>query len=367
MQKLKAGLITLCITMVMLGSLTILTACGGGDGGSSTPATATLSGTAATGAAVKRATVTAVNATGKTATATTSEQGDYSLTIEEGGPYLLKVTTDDGEVLYSFTNTAGRANLTQLTTLALFDANGRQSLTSLFEGWAKTRLTQDKVLGAARRINANFRSRYVARQLDPVSFNIFTASFTANGTGLDGVLDDVHVQIRCSSTACTEEVKIGEDTVVYNFSMDTSDITLGSGGGNTGGNTGGGTGGGTSSNLPSGSKWNLTVSGTVSGQHFSQTVSNIDMTGVPSSAAGAQKMVQDFGGLAGAYSGNGVDIDFKFGSLTTTYSGCGACGVGSEIVAKAKGSVTVSGTVNGTTIPKTTSKFDYVYTFKRVS
>ncbi|MPS27974.1 MAG: hypothetical protein E2576_21985 [Alcaligenaceae bacterium] len=337
-----------------------LGACGGDGGGTSSggttppaPKTDTLSGTAATGAAVANATVTVVNAAGASATGKSGGDGRYSITIESAPPYLLKVSTGSGTVLYSFAAAAGTANITPLTTLALHDAGGKKPLAALFEGWKTTRLAGDAVTAAAKRVNANFAALYTAKGVDPKAFDFFSRTFAADGKGFDAVLDGVSVSLSCSTTSCSETIKVGESVYTYDFSISVAGISF--------------SGGGTTSTIPSGSKWELTVRGSANGAPFEQTIGNIEFGAVPASADGAQQVVQQYGGISGGVSGPGVSLNYSYSDLSTSYEGCGSCGVGSTIVLKSKGSVSVSGTASGITIPPTTTRFDYTYTYKRTS
>ncbi|VCU68142.1 hypothetical protein PIGHUM_00192 [Pigmentiphaga humi] len=341
-----------------------VSACGGGDG-SSTPAagsggsggsaeTVTLSGTAATGAPVKGGTVVAINANGNTVEAKTKDNGDYELTIGSAPPYLLKITTTASGTLYSFASAGGRANLTPLTTLALHDANGKKPLAALFEGWKSTRLAADAVTAAAKRVNANFQASYTAQGVDYKTFDFFGSAFSANGKGFDAVLDGISVSLSCSTNSCSETIKVGDTVYTYNFTIDTTGISFTSGGGSSGGAT---------STIPAGSTWDLTLSGTASGQSINQTIQNIELAAVPTSVDGAQSAVAQFGGQGGTVTTPDMTIKYNLGS--SSYQGCGSCGVGSTIVMKVKGSITVSGTVNGFPVNQS-SDFDYTYTYKRV-
>ncbi len=343
------------ITTVSL-ALAIAACGGGGDDApppaATPPATDTITGTAAVGAPVAGATVTLTSAAGTTATTTTSATGEYSISIESAPPYLLKVATSSGGTLYSFSSSGGVANLTPLTTLALHDAYGKKPLAALFDGWKSATVSAEGVLAAAKRINANFAALYTALDIDYKSYDFFTRGFSASGTGIDGVLDLLSVSYSCSSTLCSVSISVDGSSYEYDFSIDTADVVFSGGGG--------------SSAVPSGSTWELTINGTVNGAPFNQTVGGIAAPAVPLSADGAENLVQDFGGISGGFTGPGMDIRFSYAGLTATYDGCGSCEVGSTITLKTKGSVTVSGTASGISIPPTTSNFDYIYTYKRI-
>ena len=75
-----------------LAALVFLSACGGGGGGASTSSVVSLTGTAATGAAMPFATVTLKDASGKTLTATSDVDGKFTVTDISTltAPFMLK-------------------------------------------------------------------------------------------------------------------------------------------------------------------------------------------------------------------------------------------------------------------------------------
>ena len=119
-----------------------LSACGGGGGSSPSTPGVTLSGTAATGAAIKLAPVSIKCAVG-TVTGTTADDGTFSLTVPNGNlPCMLQVTSTDGAtVLYSVADGTGTgtatANITPLTDLVVAKALGGTGTPSdAFAGYA---------------------------------------------------------------------------------------------------------------------------------------------------------------------------------------------------------------------------------------
>jgi hypothetical protein len=102
-------------------SLLALAACGGGGGGGSSSADLTLSGVAATGAAISGGTVEVKCKTG-TGTATTNSDGSYTVTITSGvGPCILKaVDPITNTTLYSFVEAGSTsANINPITQLVV--------------------------------------------------------------------------------------------------------------------------------------------------------------------------------------------------------------------------------------------------------
>lgn len=229
------------------GLAVLLAACGGSDddddttGGTPPPVTtANITGVAAVGAAIPNATVTGINVRGETVTATTGADGSFSLTINEGAPYGLKVTDAAGNTWYSYAQAAGRANLTPLTTLALSQAAGNRPLADVLAAWASSAPTAEQVLAAAATVNANLAGVMRAASVDPSATNIFTQTFSANGQGLDAVLDAMRVSFSCSANSCTQLINSpsGEVLVTWNANISTIGFTVSWSGGATGGGGG---------------------------------------------------------------------------------------------------------------------------------
>ena len=222
------------LNTLALAALTTLAACGGGDdaaaAAAATPAaaTVTLTGTAATGAAIGNATVTATNARGVAATARTGADGKYTLNIADGAPFALSITDAAGKVWYSYATQAGIANITPLTTLAMLDANAQKPLADLVKAWATTPLTRESVLASAKKLNANLRPLMAAQGLDANTLNVFSAAFAADHTGLDALLDATRISFDCSATACSQRILSpqGSVLVAWNGDIATTGITM---------------------------------------------------------------------------------------------------------------------------------------------
>ena len=219
-------------------------ACGGGgeSGGtlgapSASATTVRLSGVAATGAAIANATVTAVNARGERSTALTTVAGAYQLDINEAAPYLLSVADSTGKTWYSYAQAAGAANITPLTTLALLQANASKPLADLAAAWSTRQLSATQVIDAAKVVNANLAAVMQGKGVAATTTNIFTQTFSANGTGLDAVLDALRLSINCTSTGCTQNLTTpsGSSLVSWNSNIATSGFSFNwASGGSTG-------------------------------------------------------------------------------------------------------------------------------------
>lgn len=204
--------------LALFGSAALLAACGGDGGDSPAPAPApstTVRGVAATGLAIANASVTLVDADGSSvdpAAVTTAADGSFSINADGlRAPFSLRVSfTQDGvaRTLYSVlpAATGGAANTANITPLT--DAIA----VLVAPGGNPAALTDPAALAAALGgSNANAFGNAVATlnavlASDPAiaaalaaaagagnSFNPVTTTFSANGTGVDAVLDQLSV------------------------------------------------------------------------------------------------------------------------------------------------------------------------------
>ncbi len=266
-----------------LTALTALTLALSGCGGSSSSSSnstqnQTLNGTAATGLAMSGGQVTVVNAAGKTASSTVNANGTYTVTVEKGAPYLLKVTgtgSQSGTTEFSFATDASAANtnITPLTSVALFNAAGQKNLEDVYKQWASSKpVTETQVIESAKKVVANLRTQLAAQGMTETqinALNIFNQKFTpATATTpttdkLDLFLDQFNFNVTCGAMACTGSYQYGTNTLSWNANISTSGITVNWGGTGTGGT--GGTG-----------NYNLKVTTTVMGQNVVVTVPGVD-------------------------------------------------------------------------------------------
>jgi hypothetical protein len=197
----------------------VLTACGGGDDAAPaaagvtpvtpvsptpvtpvspapvTPAAFTLTGTAATGAAIAGGAVTA-NCTVGTASGTTATDGSFTLTLDKGqvAPCLLRVTKAAAPPaaaidLYGFAAAAGRVNITTLTdtTLTRALAASPADVFATFDA-ARAAAINTALPAAISYVQAQF----TASNLGTVPADLLTASFVI-GDYYDKLLDNIAV------------------------------------------------------------------------------------------------------------------------------------------------------------------------------
>jgi hypothetical protein len=199
------------LLIVLMGVICLIEGCND-DSNSDTPQVSIqLSGVAAAGAPLMDAAVTAVNIYGQTAgPAKANADGTYSLTVVEGAPYLLKAySKKSNTTLFSYAPKAGTANITPLTNLALFVAAGLDTnLESLYKTWKKASIPESEVMTSIRTVNANLADIYTSNHVDADTYNFLNTPFTANGKGIDGVLDALEITLDPEGASIDQAVNI---------------------------------------------------------------------------------------------------------------------------------------------------------------
>lgn len=204
------------LVAALASSAALLAACGGSSSDATAPAApTTVRGVAASGGAIGGASVTLVDADGTTVNpAAVNTAADGSFSIDASGlraPFSLRVSfVQDGvpHTLYSVlpTATAGTANTANITPLtdavAVLVAPGGNPAALLDPAALATALggaNTNAFANAVATLNAVLASDpAIAAALAAAagtggSFNPVTTSFVANGTGVDGVLDQLSI------------------------------------------------------------------------------------------------------------------------------------------------------------------------------
>jgi hypothetical protein len=180
--------------LLVLGLGSTLGSCGSGGGGGGGATTETVTGTAAIGAPFVNGTITLISSNGTTRDVTTGANGSFSVDVTGlNGPYLLQAGSG-AQTLSSWSPGGGVANITPLTTLAL-ELVVVSNVLDLSIDWAtkKTAITQAGINTMLAVINANLQNQFTAAGLTAQTYNLLTTPFVANGTGIDKVLDGVHI------------------------------------------------------------------------------------------------------------------------------------------------------------------------------
>jgi hypothetical protein len=191
-----------------------LAACGGGSDSTEppvvqqpAPATLTVKGTAATGAAMANAAVK-VNCSAGSATATAGANGTFSVTITNGAlPCVLTATSSDGATeLHSVAAGTGHAdttsNITPLSELLVARLSGTDPKTFVTGfGTATTIATADVTAAQTALLQT-----LTAAGLDTSSVSdIVGGALTAgSGTGYDGVLDKLKTTVANAGTTLAD-------------------------------------------------------------------------------------------------------------------------------------------------------------------
>ena len=197
------------LSVLMLATAGLLGACGGDDPVAAVaPAPTLLTGVAASGAALGGASVTVVDGDATTtepAAVTAAADGSYSVDVSSlKGPLVVQATAIVGGVSTQTiavvpavtANATNTANVTPLTNaVAALIAPGGDPLALLVPATLATAVTAQKVSDAsALLVNTLNTDPAIAAALG-ASFNPLSTAFSANGAGIDGVLDKLQVDV----------------------------------------------------------------------------------------------------------------------------------------------------------------------------
>lgn len=309
---------TLC-GAILIGASMLLTACNDDDpqpsnANPSIPAAemTKIEGVAATGKPFVGK-VEVVNAQGKKSTAVTiNADGTFSVDVPKGAPYLIRAFNDNpAETLYSYAVAAGYANVTQLTTAALYDANAQTNLADLYTAWAEkfTELTEAKVIQAAKEVVANLKDSMLENGLTEAeinSLNVFNYQFAATASNkFDNFLDDVQIAYACGVQACNVSYTVNDQSFSWNYNINVNGITIDFN--NTGGV------------IPTGD-FNLKVTTTVAGVSTTVNIPKIPKPSNQQEFCGGQDVLQQ---LPNGYTLNSCSFSGNTGTIAATINQAG--------------------------------------------
>ncbi|MFM0341318.1 hypothetical protein [Paraburkholderia fungorum] len=178
---------------------------GGGDSGSASSGTQTVtassvSGTVAAGSALAGATVTLIDATGAQATATTSPQGAYTISVKGMTAPFLIVATDAAGISAPLVSVLAKlptgtapavANVTTLTTAIAAMLTGSGNPTDLATTSALAKVTLPSVQIATITLDTMLAAILAQNGIQMSGFDPIGMAFTPNHTGADAVIDTV--------------------------------------------------------------------------------------------------------------------------------------------------------------------------------
>lgn len=159
-----------------------------------------LIGTAATGTATQGM-VYVVDAEGTELSRPINTDGSFKFDVRKlAAPFMLKTVADNvtDPDLYSFAEESNvTVNVTPLTNVAMYIANGNADPVALYDGWSSSfgNITAAIMKDAKAVVNANLRTQFTAFGFDPLVFDFIGTRFAANGTGLDSLLGTLTVDI----------------------------------------------------------------------------------------------------------------------------------------------------------------------------
>ena len=189
----------------------LLSACGGGS--DSTPAaTATVSGTAATGAAIAGGSISMNCVSGASGTTNTGTDGSFSLSVSGiTFPCVARVTASTGEKLHSYVAAAGTANITPVTELLLANLTGGTALDAFdkFDATKAKTLTAAQVTAAIAAVKAYlitlgvFVTDFPA---DPMGAKFVAKAGTTAGDKVDAMLDDLAAKLKAVGKKLSDAV-----------------------------------------------------------------------------------------------------------------------------------------------------------------
>jgi hypothetical protein len=195
-------------------SVALLAACGGGS--SSPPAPTVLTGVAAKGAPLAGASMVVIDSDTTTtdpAAVTAGADGSYSVDVSAlKAPFVVQATatvegvvTKTVAVVPSVTaNASNTANVTPLTNaVAALIAPGGDPLALLVPATLSASATSQKVSDASALLVNTLNTDAATAAALGANFNPLTTVFSANGTGVDAVLDKLAIDVSATGVAIT--------------------------------------------------------------------------------------------------------------------------------------------------------------------
>jgi hypothetical protein len=181
----------------------LASACSDNDGKDTTPTPppTTVTGTAAMGLPLGGVTVTLKDGSGKSATARTASDGRFSIvTSGMAPPYLLQVPAGNVN-LYSVSADALASTTVNVTTLSdlvartWFTLHGNAAIDAVFQNPVGTTLPPPSQVAAVEGVFDDvFRVWLIDAGIDPAKTSLIATPFTADGSGMDLVLEETSIQ-----------------------------------------------------------------------------------------------------------------------------------------------------------------------------
>jgi len=191
------------IALAWLVTTLLLTACGGGGSDASQTPTQTITGTAASGAALAGASVTIKDSTtgsAKTATGIANSSGTFSIPVSRMTPPFMLIASPavSGQLnLYSVlpamdmtTTNTQNVNVTSVTTLVMYELNGGADPASMYSSGSFSTLTGADISTKELIVRSKLPPNTVNAAFD-MMYSQFTATGASDSTGYDAALDGI--------------------------------------------------------------------------------------------------------------------------------------------------------------------------------
>ncbi len=218
-HRMKLGLIAI--------TLATLAACGGGGGGSNPVADASVSGVAATGAAIANGQVSMRCSAGNVAAVSTQNDGSYSANVSQATlPCVARVdyvdaTTHKAEKLHSLVQAVGTTNITPVTDLVMANLSSTGVAADAYDKFDASEVktySAERVHTAGMTVKAELSSKGVdVTHLpdDAIGTKLVATSGSAKGDAHDSVLDDIKAKLEEQGKSLHDlesEMKSGHET-----------------------------------------------------------------------------------------------------------------------------------------------------------
>ncbi len=232
-----------CCSLLIVAALT---GCGGGGGGgiASQASAPLISGVAATGAPITPAmngvvTIQDSATPAHTATTPTDANGYYSFTATQlsgwSKPYMMEINYKVGGVVYllhsaatasDLTSGSATINITPLTDLVISNLAGTVAA-NVFKNQSTyaSQLTSTALAAGATTLKTQIAAVMAAEGVS-ASVDLFRQSFTANGTGLDALLDALKVTQNPVTNTATITNRLNGSTVTNTLGSTTTPTPL---------------------------------------------------------------------------------------------------------------------------------------------
>ena len=184
--------------------LALSSGCGGGGSSSPAVATATVSGTVATGAAIAGGSVSLNCVSGATGIATTAADGSYSLSVSGiTFPCVARATYGASDKLHSYVSAAGTVNITPVTELLVASLTGGSAADAFdrFDPSKARALTASQLTSAIAAVKGYLLAMGVSVAdfpADPIGIKLVAKAGLVSGDKFDAVLDELAAKLKAT-------------------------------------------------------------------------------------------------------------------------------------------------------------------------